>query len=99
MIRSIRLCGSACALPLTHDVHHGLNGMCVKSCFYFLRLGRLARCGGLAPLLPRQEFGHRQLDYQQLVAQLRHRAWVKLEDFANYLNLQLVHDFCEFCNP
>ena len=20
---------------LTHDVHHGLNGMCVKSCFIF----------------------------------------------------------------
>ena len=23
MMRSVRLCGSACALPLTHDVHHG----------------------------------------------------------------------------
>ena len=23
MMRSARLCGSACALPLTHDVHHG----------------------------------------------------------------------------
>ena len=23
MTRSVRLCGSACALPLTHDVHHG----------------------------------------------------------------------------
>ena len=35
-IGSFRLCGSACALPLTHDVHHGLSGMCVKSCFIFL---------------------------------------------------------------
>ena len=24
-----------CALPLTHDVDHGLNGMCVNSCFIF----------------------------------------------------------------
>ena len=24
-----------CALPLTHDVHHGLNGMCVNTCFVF----------------------------------------------------------------
>ena len=23
MMRSVRLCGSACALPLTHDVQHG----------------------------------------------------------------------------
>ena len=23
MMRSVRLCGSACALPLTHDVHYG----------------------------------------------------------------------------
>ena len=23
MMRSVRLCGSTCALPLTHDVHHG----------------------------------------------------------------------------
>ena len=23
MMRSVRLCGSGCALPLTHDVHHG----------------------------------------------------------------------------
>ena len=23
MMRSVRLCGSDCALPLTHDVHHG----------------------------------------------------------------------------
>ena len=23
MMRSVRLCGSACALPLTHEVHHG----------------------------------------------------------------------------
>ena len=23
VMRSVRLCGSGCALPLTHDVHHG----------------------------------------------------------------------------
>ena len=33
VIRSLRLCRSACALPLTPDVHH--TGMCVNSCFIF----------------------------------------------------------------
>ena len=42
VMRSIRLCVSACALHLTHDVHHGLNGMCVNS---FLRLGMLTWYG------------------------------------------------------
>ena len=35
MIRSCPLCGSACALPLTHDVHHGWKVMCAVSCFVF----------------------------------------------------------------
>ena len=46
---------------------------------------------GFAPLLLRQEFCHRQLDLPQLVARLRHRFWMNLADFANFLNLQLVH--------
>ena len=57
--------------------------------FHFLKLGRLARCGGLAPLLPRQEFCHRQLDPQP-VARLCHHAWTNHMDFANSVNLQLV---------
>ena len=36
--------------------------------FHFLKLGRLDTVWGLAPLLPRQEFCHRHLDPQQLVA-------------------------------
>ena len=35
VIRSCRLRGSACALPLTHDVHHGWKVMCAVSCFVF----------------------------------------------------------------
>ena len=45
---------------------------------------------GLAPLLPRQEFCHRKLDPQQLVARLRHHALTNHMDFANSVNLQLV---------
>ena len=33
VIRSLRLCRSACALSLPPDVHH--TGMCVNSCFIF----------------------------------------------------------------
>ena len=43
MVRSIRLWGSDCALPLTHGVNHGLNGMC-QLVFHFLRLGKLTWC-------------------------------------------------------
>ena len=44
MVRSIRLWRSDCASPLTHDVHHGLTGMCLNSCFVFSD-GRLTWCG------------------------------------------------------
>ena len=66
MVRSIRLSGSDCALPLTHDVHHGLNGMCVTREAHMV--------WELAPLLLQQEFCRRVLDPQQLVARMRHHA-------------------------
>ena len=50
----------------------------------------------LAPLLPRQEFFHHQLDPQQWVARLRHHAWMN-RMFPNSLNLQLVR--MSFANP
>ena len=43
VVHSIRLCGSVCALPLTHDVHHGWNGRCVNSCFALI-LKRFTWC-------------------------------------------------------
>ena len=45
----------------------------------------------LAPLQPRQEFCHRQLDPQQLIARLRQHAWTNHMNFENFAILQLVH--------
>ena len=85
-MRSIRLCVSACALHLTHDVHHGLNGMCVNS---FSQTRNAHMVWGLAPLLPRQEFCRRVYDPQYLVAQMRLHAWTN-HMTANFGILQLV---------
>ena len=41
VIVSVRLCGSACALPLTHDVHHGGKWDVSELTLQILRLGRL----------------------------------------------------------
>ena len=86
----MRLSGSACALPLTHDVHDGLNG-CVSACVSFSQTRKFHKVWGLAPVLPRQEFFHHRLDLQQLVARLRHHAWTNNMIFANFAILQLVH--------
>ena len=72
MIRSIHLRGSACALPLTHDVHHGLNGIGVKSCFGFSN-SEGSHGVGIGSARARQVCCERQLDRQQLAARLRHR--------------------------
>ena len=41
MMRPVRLCGSACDLPLTHDVHHGGKWDVSELTLQILRLGRL----------------------------------------------------------
>ena len=45
MMRSIRLRGADCALPLTNDVHHGLNVDVCQFMFHSLRLGKLTWYG------------------------------------------------------
>ena len=73
-------------LPLTHDVHHGLNG-CVSTHVSFSQTRKAHMAWGSAPLLPRQEFCHRVLDPQQLVGSLRQKHWT----FSDFAIRQLVH--------
>ena len=63
-MRSIRFCGSVCALLLAHDVHHGWNGRCVNSCFALL-LKRFTWCRKSFLHLLRQKLCRLQLDPQQ----------------------------------
>ena len=87
LVRSIRLCGSVCGLPLAHDVHHGWNGRCVNSC-YILILKRFTQESVLHLL--RQKLCRLQLDPQQLVARPRRCAWT-------YSASPTQHTFfCEF---
>ena len=84
------MCGSACALPLTHDVRHGLNGMCVS----FSKARKAHTVWGLAHLLLRQEFCHCQLDPQQLVARLRDHAMDEPHGFRGFCESSACT--CEF---
>ena len=89
-VRCLRSCARfvcACALHLTHDVHHGLNGMCVKSCFIF-QTRKARTVWRLAPLLP-------QLDPQQWVARLRASRLNEPRGFCELSESSApTHDFC-----
>ena len=95
MTRSIRLCGSACVLPLTHDVHHGLDGMCVNSI-------------GPAPASTHRQLDPQQLvarlRHHAWTNRMDFANCVNLQivrmSFANYAIHQLApHVFSEFCEP
>ena len=69
MMRSVRLCGSACALPLTHDAPW-LKWDVSELMFQFFELGRLTWNRGQSLLLTRQESCRRLSDLGQSASRL-----------------------------
>ena len=89
-IRSIRLRGSACALPLTQDVHRCFEWDVCQLMFHFLKLGMLTWCGDWLRSCLDKNSVIVKWDPQQLVARLRHHAWTNHMYFANFAILQFA---------
>ena len=109
-MRSIRLRGSDCALPLTHDVHHGLNGKCVNSCFIFsdsegshgtgigsapASTGILSSCTGSSTTV--WMIASETVEFFSVCnpSTCTHEFCIRTHGFGN--SPPRKHDFCEFC--
>ena len=98
MVRSIRLWCSDCDLPLTHYVDHGLNGMCVNSCFIFSDSEGSHGMGiGSAPALTTGWMtASETLEFFNLgnPSTCTHEFCVRTHDFGD--SPARTHDFCVF---